>query len=123
MSHERNLPLHGVAHISCSGACSCKLGSELCAGSGGRGNRCIFDTLKNGSTVTVVNWVKLTVAETKGGAKKSTSCPVNTCAVGVRASKVDGDRNRLVLRAAIVGVDDYRTADRPPDVRRRQRRD
>jgi len=112
VSHPRNLPLFGVASIECEpDSCVCKCDNAATNSSG-----CTFDTLSNHSSlVTVVTYLNLDVSESSSSYARAehraaTDCPVGTCAIRVRnaAAGTDG-RFRVVLRALIVGLNDWRT--------------
>jgi len=128
MSHPKNLPLFGVATISCSGPCTCACFTS----EHGRFNTsCMFDGLVPRSSATVTAWARLDIrpkeaaeeaAKKAGGAADSeeqlalphpeaATCAPQKCALRVRNTADPGEtRRRVLVRALILGIrDHYRT--------------
>ena len=122
-SHPRNLPRFGVARVDCVGTCNC-----TCDGAGeavANPSGCRIDTLSNTSAVTVTTYLNLKVAEvdpeTTAGTDDSWGCPADACVVRVTNAADDletaaqherdeyGKRSKVVVRALIVGLNDWRT--------------
>ena len=123
-SHPRNLPRFGVARVDCVGACNC-----TCDGAGeavANPSGCRLDTLSNTSAVTVTTYLNLKVAEvdpastsgTPGTSGADWHCPADSCVVRVTNAADDwesaapdeyGKRSRVIVRALIVGLNDWRT--------------
>ena len=106
VSHPRNRPLFGVAHVECFGTCNCTCDSAV---SGCAGNR--MDTLQNTSLVTITTFMKLLAwqqtlplpMETKS------SCPADSCIIRVHNQDDSaGTRFKVVVRALILGLNDWR---------------
>ena len=91
VSHRHNLPLLGAAHLSCEG-CTCS-----CAASD-----CVFDTLREDLRATVTNFFTLSV--NRSGSEDDDG----TCVV--RVANANASRTRLIVRALIFGLADFRTA-------------
>ena len=104
------LPLYGVARLSCHGACAC--GCVQSAHGAFRAN-CTFDGLQPGRA-TVTNFLRLKASDAPDPAADSARlCGApGLCAVrvanGADAAEPDG-RYRVVVRALIVGLADWRT--------------
>ena len=128
-SHPRNLPRFGVARVDCVGACKC-----TCDGAGeavANPSGCRLDTLSNTSAVTVTTYLSLKVAEVDPASTSGTpgtpgtdwGCPADACVVRVTNAADDwesaardlvapdeyGKRSRVIVRALIVGLNDWRT--------------
>lgn len=118
-SHPRNLPHFGVARVDCVGACNCS-----CDGAGeavADPSGCRLDTLTNTSSVTVTTYLNLKVAEVDlaftPGSGTEWGCPADVCVVRVtnaadgKSAAQDewGERSKVIVRALIVGLNDWRT--------------
>ena len=96
------------AFISCYGACACTClwrGATHDAGT----DDCSFDTLHNTSAVTVTTWLKLAVREQVGEERTANqTCGADDkCVVRVRNGG-HRERRRVVVRALMWGVNDWR---------------
>ena len=91
VSHHHNLPLLGAAQLSCDG-CSCTCAAD----------DCVFDTLRENLRATVTNFFTLSVNRSGGTADDG------TCVV--RVVNANASRTRLIVRALIFGLADFRTA-------------
>ena len=111
-SHYRNRPLHGRAFVSCHGACACTcLWAHAKSVSGEED--CIFDTIQNASAVTVVKWLRLAARERAGGKQASErACGADDrCVLRVRNGGEGETRHRVVVRALMWGLNDWRFGD------------
>jgi len=111
MSHARNLPLYGVAYLSCSGACGCarpERPERRCTAAA----PCPIDTLTE-QPVTITRWFEVAVSE-RDSTHHGTLCrSADACMVQVRNSAPEGEaRHRVHVRAAIFGVNDWRVGAR-----------
>ena len=109
-SHPRNRPLFGVAQVDCAGACNC-----TCDGAGEAvPSGCRIDTLSNSSSVTITTFLNLNVAEVEPPStpESHAGCAADACVVRVtnaeRGSPAEA-RAKVVVRAIIVGLNDWRT--------------
>ena len=114
-----------MARVDCVGTCNC-----TCDGAGeavANPSGCRIDTLSNTSAVTVTTYLNLKVAEvdpdpeTTAGRDDSWGCPADACVVRVTNAADDletaaqherdeyGKRSKVVVRALIVGLNDWRT--------------
>ena len=121
VSHPRNMPLFGVAHVECapaSCACKCISGSRKDAFGAMNSSGCSFDSLSNQSSlVTVVTYLNLDVSAVSESSVPSaqalhaaSNCPVDTCELHVRNALAGSDgRFRVVVRALVSGLNDWRT--------------
>ena len=118
-SHPRNLPRFGVARVDCVGACNC-----TCDGAGETvtdPSGCKLDTLSNTSAVTVTTYLNLKVTEVDPASTNTPGtewgCPADACVVRVTNTAYEeraahdewGERSRVIVRALIVGLNDWRT--------------
>lgn len=114
-SHPRNHPLFGVAQVDCTGSCNC-----MCADAPRSKPGCRFDTLSNTSAVTITTYLNLKVSEADPAVPAlaaQAGCPADACVLQVRnaadnlsaASDGHGERSKVVVRALIVGLSDFRT--------------
>ena len=108
-SHPRNRPLFGVAQVDCAGACNC-----TCDGAGEAvPSGCRIDTLSNSSSVTITTFLNLNVAEVEPPStpESHAGCAADACVV--RVTNVERGaaeaRAKVVVRAIIVGLNDWRT--------------
>ena len=118
VSHPRNRPLFGVARVDCYGACNC-----TCSNQGNAAAGCSIDTLQNTSMVTITTYLKLVASEQAippPADAPSSSCPADSCIIRVRnaaeaeAGETEG-RFRVIVRALIFGLNDWRTTLMPLD--------
>ena len=118
VSHPRNKPLFGVARVDCYGACNC-----TCSNQGNAAAGCSIDTLQNTSMVTITTYLKLVASEQAvppPADAPSSSCPADSCIIRVRnaaeaeAGETEG-RFRVIVRALIFGLNDWRTTLMPLD--------
>jgi len=128
VSHPRNRPLFGVARVDCYGSCNC-----TCSNQGNAAAGCRIDTLQNTSMVTITTYLKLVASEQaiQPPDDAPSSCPADSCIIRVKnaaeaeAGETEG-RFKVVVRALIFGLNDWRTTQMPlggvlKDVRRQRR--
>ena len=133
VSHPRNRPLFGVARVDCYGSCNCSCAQSSPSSPGDAAAGCSIDTLQNTSMVTITTYLKLEASEQAFQLPPDTpsSCPADSCIIRVRnaaaaeAGEAEG-RFRVVMRALILGLNDWRTTMLPlggvlKDVRRQRR--
>ena len=101
------------AFISCHGVCACTCvwrGAKQDDGADG----CSFDTLQNTSAVTVTTWLKLEVREQAGKDRRFAANQMcgadDKCVVRVRNGGPSEERHRVVVRALMWGINDWRAA-------------
>ena len=123
LSHEKNLPLFGMARVSCHGACRC-----ACKWShhGAFNASCIYDGLApgHGAGATVTAFVRMAAKQVPvptGGADddnasaaaNAAACARDQCAVHIASVRDDAataeraERARVLVRALIVGYEHH----------------
>ena len=133
ISHPKNLPLYGVAQLRCDGACRCKC---IRSAHGAFTSNCSFDGLQRAGSATVTAFVRmearetddaegvsarlcgepgrcvLRVANTRAGANEaapSGGTITNGPNSAPATSQETQTRHRVVVRALIIGIKDWRT--------------
>mmetsp|Transcript_69649 Transcript_69649/g.138098 ORF Transcript_69649/g.138098 Transcript_69649/m.138098 type:complete len:110 (-) Transcript_69649:344-673(-) len=99
ISHDRNLPLFGVARIECSGGCECEC---VWSHHGAFNSSCYFDGLLPGGHVSVTAFNRLFVTRRNTTAAKTNTlgCAPGQCAVTVRnVEDPKATRKRVIVRA------------------------
>ena len=126
LSHEKNLPLFGLARVTCHGGCRC-----ACRWShhGAFNSSCIFDGLGHGGGgVTVTAFVRMTArsvlppapgggdakddkasAATASDDEPSKACAPDQCAIHIAnvADRSRPDRSRVLVRALMAGYEHH----------------
>lgn len=99
----RHVPPYGVMRISCHGGCRCKCFKRSdrtdCI------NQTSHDTM-TGSQASVTKFFRYFLTPTSTA--RRSPCGRSTCLVRLHSSD-DPNRNRLILRSVIVGIDDWHT--------------
>ena len=123
ISHDLNLPLFGVAKLSCAGACKC-----VCRWShhGAFNESCLFDGLAKGRA-TVTAFLRLLASRESpppaappalgagegGGGKRlhpERACAHDQCALTISNSADPNDRLRVILRSLMVGYNQHHSS-------------
>jgi hypothetical protein len=104
-SHKLNVPVVGVAHAWCEGACVCaaaKARQAICSAEA----PCAWDTLHASMvTVTVFQELQLKLLRALPAAERVTNGTACTCRVHVRVAPTADGRSRVLVRALVVAPD------------------